>query len=71
MDHDEWLTTTRYACVLLCLANSLPAQKHDGQMSTPSPGSQTGSAHFMRIEWVSSQLQLSHCICKPGSFTAV
>lgn len=39
-------------------------------MSTPSPVSHMGSAHFIRMEWVRSQAQPSHWICKPGSLTA-
>jgi hypothetical protein len=39
-------------------------------MSTPSPGSQTGSAQRMRMECVRSHMQLSHSIFTPGSVTA-
>ena len=55
----------------MCLENSLPPQKHEGQMSTPSPGSQIGSAHLILTEWVRSRRQLSHSIWRPGSVTAV
>jgi hypothetical protein len=63
-------TTTRYGWSRLCFANSFPLQKHEGQMSTPSSGSQTACAHLILTEWVRSQRQLSHSIWSPGSVTA-
>ena len=64
-------TITRYEWLLRCFPNSLPAQKHAGQRSTPSPFVQTGSAHLIRTLCVKSHEQASHSYCTPGSFSAV